>query len=153
MAPSSISSINQSEPLLPPKPSNGQNGQPISKTSSSAVEALHLIRIGLGLACIVAPRWTCAVFQFSIPEGSAILVRLFGVRDLILGALLTTNEDKVSRREMKRVVWANIGADAVDMCSIAFALATGTLGKLPAGLFAGGAAVGLGLEALGLRGL
>lgn len=83
--------------------------------------------------------------------------RLFGVRDLALGELLFTAEDKDSpnggRREIKRALLAGIGCDCVDVASIVFGVATGTVGKAPALIFAGGAAAFVGLGALGMRGL
>lgn len=85
------------------------------------------------------------------------MARLFGGREVVLGELLITAEDKNSptggRREIKRALWANIGADTIDVCSVIFAVATGTMGKIPGVLFGGGAAVALGLGALGLKGL
>ena len=83
--------------------------------------------------------------------------RLYAIRELALGELLLTAEDKTSptggRREIKRALWANIGCDAVDICSVAFGLASGTIGRLPAALLGGPAAVAIGLGTLGLKGL
>lgn len=87
----------------------------------------------------------------------AVLARLFGIRDLILGELLLTAEDKKlpdgGKREIKRALWANLAADAVDMCNIGFAVATGTIEGLPAAIFGGGAALLVALEAGVMRGL
>ena len=73
----------------------------------------------------------------------------------MLGELLFTAEDKSKpcggMREIKRVLWANIGVDAVDIGSLAFGLATGVVGKMPALLFAGAATAGIGLGMLGLH--
>jgi hypothetical protein len=87
----------------------------------------------------------------------SVIVRLFAIRDFMLGELLVTAEDRNSptggRREIRRALLANIGSDAVDICSIGFALATGTMGRVPGALFGGGAALFLGLGVLGLKGL
>ena len=79
------------------------------------------------------------------------------MRDLALGELLLTAEAKNSpnggRREIKRALWAGIGCDVADVASIAFALATGTMGRAPAVIFGGGAVAFLGLAGVSMRGL
>jgi hypothetical protein len=153
---SSSTARNQSDPLIPPKFSNEQP-PPLSSTTVRANRALSFLRIGLGASTLIAPQWTCALFQMPIPATMSVIVRLFAIRDIMLGELLITAEDKKSptrgRREIKRALLANIGSDAVDICSIGFALATGTIGRVPGALFGGGAAVFLGLGILGLNGL
>jgi len=66
-------------------------------------------------------------------------------------------DDKTSlggtRRELKRTLWANVGCDMVDICSLGFAVASGHIGRLPGALLAGGAAVCAGLGLLGLNGI
>ncbi|KAF2262691.1 hypothetical protein CC78DRAFT_605740 [Lojkania enalia] len=147
---------NQSEPLLPSKLANEQFSS-LSTTSTTAIKALSILRIAVGASCIIAPRWSCALFQFPIPAAYSVMPRIFGVRDLILGELLITAENKESpdggRREIKRALWANIGADVVDVGSVLFGLATGTVGRAPAAIFGGGAAAFVILGVLGLRGL
>jgi hypothetical protein len=87
----------------------------------------------------------------------SVIVRLFGVREFMLGELLMTAEDKNSstrgRREIRRALLANMGTDAVDVCSVVFAVATGAMGRVPGALFGGAGAVALGLGVLGLKGL
>ncbi|KAF2468518.1 uncharacterized protein BDR25DRAFT_344244 [Lindgomyces ingoldianus] len=157
MAPGSIASHNQSERLLAPKPMNEQYSEPLSSTSSGAIRALSILRIAVGAGCLIAPRWTCALFQFPIAASVSVMPRLFGGRDLVLGELLMTAEDENAhdggRREIKRALWAGIGTDAIDIGAIAFGVATGTVGKLPGAIFAGGAVAFIGLGALGMRGL
>lgn len=142
------------EPLLPSK---AINKHPLTQTSSSAIKALSILRIALGASTVIAPRWTCGLFMLPLPATSGILARLFGVGDIVLGELLITAEDKNSadggRREVKRALWAGIGADCVGLASFAFELAAGNVGRTPSFLFAGGAAACIGLGALGLQGL
>jgi hypothetical protein len=156
MAPSSITQ-DQTSPLLAPKLVNTQPISPLSKSTSTAIHTLAILRIGIGAASLIAPRWTFGLFQVAVPQASSTIVRLYGVRDVILGELLYTAEDKRApdggRREIKRALWSNIAADAVDICSVGFAVATGSMGRLPGALVVGGAALGVGLGALGLRGL
>lgn len=64
------------------------------------------------------------------------------------------NVNELTRHsEMRRVLWAGIAADAVDIGSLAYAVAMGQIGRATGGLL-GAAAIGaLGLAAVGLRGL
>lgn len=82
---------------------------------------------------------------------------MVGARDGVLGELLLTAEDKSApeggRREMRRALWAGIAADAIDIGSLAYAVAKGHVGKPTGGLFGAGAVVFIGLGAWGLRGL
>jgi hypothetical protein len=156
MAPSTVSH-DQTPLLLDPKLVNDQLTKPLSETTSTTIKALAVLRIGLGAACLFAPRWTFALFQFPIPQASGTVVRLFGVRDAILGELLYTAEDRnvpdKGRREMRRALWSNVAADAVDICCVGFAVSTGNMRMLPAALLIGGAAMGVGMGTIGLRGL
>jgi hypothetical protein len=144
------------KPLLPKKLLNEQ-AEPLTKASSSAIKALSILRFALGTTAAIAPRFTCGLFMLPVPAGVSVMTRLVGAGDLVLGELLITAEDKNSadggRREIKRALWAGIGADCVSLASFAFELASGTVGRAPALLFAGGAAATIGLSALGMRGL
>ncbi|KAF2193397.1 hypothetical protein K469DRAFT_712153 [Zopfia rhizophila CBS 207.26] len=156
MAPSSTTSHNQTDPLLPSKLINEQP-EHLPSTSSTSIKALSILRIAVGASCLIAPRFSCALFQFPIPAAMSVMPRLFGVRDLVLGELLLTAEDKNGpdrgRREIKRALWAGIGTDAVDIASILVGVVTGTVGRIPAAIFGGGAVAFIGLGALGMRGL
>ncbi|KAF2830570.1 hypothetical protein CC86DRAFT_163193 [Ophiobolus disseminans] len=147
------------DPLLgsSPKLTSDRALQPISPTTQAIVKVLTLIRVVTGAACLVAPRYTCALFRISVPAEQAIVVRMVGIRDVVFGGLLITAEDKDSgdggRREMRRAIWAGIAVDAVDIASLAFGVAVGQIGNATGGLL-GAAAVGaLGLGAVGLGGL
>ena len=74
----------------------------------------------------------------------------------MLGELLWTARDsKVpdnSRREVKRALWAGIATDALDIGSLLFGLATGTVNRAAASLVGGGACVFIALGAIGMRG-
>lgn len=130
---------------------------PLSSTSQIAIKALSVIRIATGAACLVAPRFTCGLFRYTVPAEQAVLVRMFGVRDAIFGELLVTAEDKGrddgGRREIRRAIWAGIAADVVDIGSLVFGVAMGQVGKTTGGLLGACAVGALGLGALGLRGL
>ncbi|KAF1845272.1 uncharacterized protein K460DRAFT_416553 [Cucurbitaria berberidis CBS 394.84] len=157
MAPSSPHK--PSDPLLggQPKLNNEPSSPPLSPATQTAIKALTLIRIVTGAACLVAPRFTCALFKYPVPAEQALLVRMFGVRDAMFGALLITAEDKAAqdggKREMRRAIWAGIATDVVDMGSLALGVAMGQVGKTAAGLLGAGAVGAVGLGAIALRGL
>lgn len=150
-----------SSPLLSAAPKSGSEpehlNEPISADTLWAVKALSYMRIAIGSAILVAPQFTCALFKYNIPVGSALLARMVGARDGVLGELLLTAEDKNTpgggRREMRRALWTGIAADAIDVGSMAYAVAKGHVGKPTGGLFGAGAVVFIGLGAWGLRGL
>lgn len=131
--------------------------EPISASTQYAIKALSYVRIATGVACLVAPQFTCALFKYNVPVGSALLVRMVGARDGVLGELLLTAEDKNApdegRQEMRRAIWTGIAADAIDIGSLAYAVAKGHAPKPTGALFGAGAVVFIGLGALGLRGL
>jgi len=155
MSPSSTTH-NQSEPLIPSKLSD-EHAKPLSYTTSTAIRVLSVARIALGASTLIAPTWTGTLFLYSIPASASILARLYGVRELALGEMLITAEDKSSpgggRRELRRTLLACIGSDAVDVCSAVFAVATGAMDIVPGALSGGGAAVLMVLGCLGFSGL
>ncbi|CAH0054987.1 unnamed protein product [Clonostachys solani] len=118
-----------------------------------AIQALGYARIGLGAASLLAPRLICGLFRFFISNETATVVRMFGVRGVALGHLLLNADDKTlsGRAELKRMLWANFGCDMADICSIAFAVASGHMGRLPGTFLAGGAAVCVALALLGVK--
>jgi hypothetical protein len=157
MAPSSTSSQHQTDPLLSPKLVNEQHAAPLSSATSTSIKALSFLRLAVGAACTIAPRFACGLFYFPVPAAYAVMPRLFGVRDIALAELLYTAEDKNSptrgRREIRRSLWAGIGCDAVDILSLAYGVATGTVGKAPAAIIGGGAVAFIALAAVGLKGI
>lgn len=157
MAPSTISSQHQTDPLLPPKRMNEQHVASLSSGTSTSIKALSFLRLAVGAACTVAPRFTCGLFYLPVPAAYAVMPRLFGVRDVALAELLYTAEDKNSptggKREIRRSLWAGIGCDAVDILSLAYGVATGTVGKVPAAIIGGGAVAFIALAAIGMKGV
>jgi hypothetical protein len=150
---------NEANPLInsPLKPKSEPSNNPLSASTQYAIKALSYFRIATGAACLIAPQFTCALFRYNVPVGSALLVRMVGARDAVLGELLLTAEDRSApdggRREMRRAIWTGIAADAVDIGSLAYAVAKGHAGKPTGALFGAGAVVFMGLGAMGLRGL
>lgn len=67
---------------------------PLSSTTQTAIKALSVVRIATGVACLLAPRITCALFKYPVPAEQTLLVRMFGVRDAVFGELLITAESQ-----------------------------------------------------------
>lgn len=131
--------------------------KPLSPSTGYAIKTLSWARIATGVACLAAPRFTCALFKWNIPAESSLLVRMVGARDAVLGELLITAEDKHAhdggQRELRRALWTNMAADVVDVGSVVYAVAMGHVGRATGGLFGAGAVAFIGLGAWGLRGL
>lgn len=89
MSHSSLNSVK--EPLLR---DGAKDGSSPSSTALVATKALSIFRIAAGTACIVAPQLTCALFKFHVPVEQALVVRMFGIRDAVLGELLYTAKRK-----------------------------------------------------------
>ncbi|KAF2739691.1 hypothetical protein EJ04DRAFT_508551 [Polyplosphaeria fusca] len=168
-----------------PLHSKGANEQAkaMPPTLASTINALSILRIGFGAACLVAPRWTCAlctslwaqlraaiikltlctnccpivVVSLPIPATSSILARFVGLREIVIGEVLFTAEDKTSpgggRRELKRALWAGIAVDMLDFGSILYSFATGTMPPMTAAAWGGSAATMVLLARLCMRGL
>lgn len=47
----------------------------------------------------------------------------------------------------------NVGVDAVDIISVAYGVATGTMSRTAGGMFVGGAALCLGLAGIAMKGM
>ncbi|KAH8725062.1 hypothetical protein GQ44DRAFT_236866 [Phaeosphaeriaceae sp. PMI808] len=155
-----MSHLNQqksSDPLLggPLKANNDSEPHVLSSTTKVAINALAAMRIATGAICLVAPRFTFALFKFAVPVEQALLVRNFGGRDAVLGGLVITAEDgrNGGRREMKRALWAGIIADVLDAGSLTWAVARGQVGTTPGGLMGVAVMGAIALGVIGLRGL
>jgi hypothetical protein len=92
----STSLHNSTDPLLGSalKSEDNSSAIPLSTTTQTVVKALSAIRIATGAACLLAPRFTCALFKYNVPVQQALIVRMVGSRDAMLGAILITAEDK-----------------------------------------------------------
>lgn len=139
------------------QPSTDASDKAISASTSYAIKALAYMRIATGAASLIAPQFTCALFKYNVPIGSALLVRMVGAREGVLGELLLTAQDKDApdggRREMRRAIWTGLAVDAIDIGSLVYAVVKGHALKSTGGLFGAGAVVFMGLGAWGLRGL
>lgn len=84
------------DPLLgkTSKPINETHSPPLSSTTRTIIKVLSVVRIATGTACLIAPRFTCALFMYPIAAEYGFLVRMVGARDIVFGELLMTAEDK-----------------------------------------------------------
>lgn len=96
MAPLSLHSSTDALLGDSPKQVNKSPLLPLSSTTQAIIKTLSVVRIATGAACLVAPRFTCALFRHNVPAEQALLVRMIGARDALFGELLITAEDKES---------------------------------------------------------
>ena len=130
---------------------NDLSSKPIAKNT---IFALGAIRAVAGAGLLVAPIFIGKLFHVPVTAQSALLARAVGTRDLVLGELLLTSDrDAKDRKEVNRALWAGVATDALDLGAAVFALSTGQLTKMGAGLFGGGATAFLLLGLVGLRSL
>jgi hypothetical protein len=87
-----------------PKQVDSSATLPLSSTTQMTIKVLAILRLVTGTACLIAPHYTGVVFKYNIPAESTLLVRMTGVRDVVLGELLITAEDKDSRDGGRRQV-------------------------------------------------
>ena len=87
---------NSTDPLLggSPKLMSDSSSQALSPATQTAIKVLSFVRIATGAACLLAPRFTCALFRYNVPAEQDLLVRMIGARDVLFGELLITAEDK-----------------------------------------------------------
>ncbi|KAL1594476.1 hypothetical protein SLS60_010236 [Paraconiothyrium brasiliense] len=144
------------DPLLA-QPSSTESPKPIPSSSAFAINVLAMGRIGLGVASLVAPTLTFALFRLPLPANMTLLPRMFGGREIVIGewTWMTKNEDAADGRHkgLKTAMRLNTVVDALDFASVGYGVATGTIGRLPGGLLAGGALTCIALDLWSLQGL
>ncbi|KAF1812900.1 hypothetical protein P152DRAFT_473433 [Eremomyces bilateralis CBS 781.70] len=135
-----------SSPLLPhtssPRPPLG------------IIKTISIARAIFGGACIFTPHLITQMFQLPLPRGTELFPRLFGVRDLVVGELLwlTLRGERTEEqlKQIRRVVWANIAIDSIDVVSTIWEFAMGRIAGEAALVTGGGAAVFAAVGAAGL---
>ena len=154
------------EPLLP-----HSLVAPPSGMAVGLVNSLAWLRVVAGASCIVAPVFTGRLFQFAVAPASmhAATLQLFGVRDFAVGELTwfvrprgprAGEEDtgagarprtEGERQELRRVLWANVAVDTLDLAVMAFAYSRGAIPGPAFLCVGGGAAAFAALGGLALR--
>ncbi len=165
-------------PLLAPTASPGAAPGSLAKTSAnpsgipSTLSATCTTFVGAGRAitgfsCIVAPLTTVGMFFLDVPPSAALVCRLLGVRELVIGSLtlVTARRQAAAARagaaegavketaHLRTVLWANIINDAEDVVICLFGVMAGSLKWEPALAFGGGAALLVALGDMALWGL
>jgi hypothetical protein len=135
------------------------------------VNSLAWLRVVAGASCIVAPVFTGRLFQFAVAPASmhAVTLQLFGVRDFAVGELTwfvrprgprAGEEDtgagarprtEGERQELRRVLWANVAVDSLDLAVLAYAFSRGVIAGPAFLCVGGGAACFAALGGLALR--
>lgn len=101
-----LNQANSADPLLgsSPKPNDHSSSQGLSSTTQTTIKILSCVRFATGAACLIAPRFTCALFKYHVPAEQALPVRMLGIRDVVFGELLVTAEDKDRQDRGRRQV-------------------------------------------------
>jgi hypothetical protein len=118
--------------------------QSINMLANSCINFISVGRILAGSSALFAPQFAGQFFGIALMPEANIVARLFGVRDVVIGAFLWSARNKVSRaiakvdgaritdarQDLKYVLWMGMLCDSVDICSCVVAvLAEGMEGK------------------------
>jgi hypothetical protein len=100
---------------------------------------LGFSRAAFGAAAFIAPIFTAKLFQIPATPDVAILVRFFGIRDLIIGELLLTTDytGGTEPKETRRAILAGLASDFGDIIAASLALASGASSLSAYGMTAG----------------
>jgi hypothetical protein len=139
--------------------------QSFSMLANNCIGFISVARILAGSSTLFTPQLAGQLFGLPINLETYVIARLFGVRDMIIGAYLWSARGHVSqaiargdaakimqaRRDVKNMLWMGMICDSVDVCSFAVAvLAEGMEGRA-IGLVGGGAAAFAALAGVALR--
>jgi hypothetical protein len=144
-----------SSPLL----KNNTTGTAASKPSilgRGLVSLIGISRTVAGVGCLLAPTVTAKVFGFSsLSPEAALLTRMFGVREIVIGEGLLLAErysstEAHAQQQVKRATWANVATDGLDLAAVLLTLWFGVAEGLPLGMMSAmaGLFVGLGFGAV-----
>lgn len=80
--------------MAPSTQSRNPSRGPPSSTTLTLIKILSIVRLATGAACLIAPRFTCAMHDHHVPAEHIFLVRMMGIREGVNGGLLLTAKDK-----------------------------------------------------------
>jgi hypothetical protein len=137
----------------------------VSPFAVGVINAVSYLRAFAGFGMILAPTFTGKLFLVNIAPNStaSVALRLCGVRDAVIGELTwfarpkynkatqSTAQTESEKHELRRILWANVATDSLDLAVLAFVASKGAISKPAAGIIAGGAIAGLILAGLGLE--
>ncbi len=113
-----------------------------------AAKALSISHTLVGLSAVIAPFLTQATFRLNPAPSSAFIGRLFGSRDILMGAAVWFARPG---DELRRTLFIVNAINTIDVVSSLVCLWEGNLSVEGAALGGGGAAVLLTLGLVGLR--
>lgn len=158
---------NSASSKSPHIPNNAPTTQQPSQFAVTAVHALAWARVIAGGMAVVVPSLAARLFQLpgiSSTSISAYFIRLFGIRDVVIGELTWVHRPKfaspgsaseesmseVERKTLRTILFANVATDAMDVVAAATALSSGAIPRNAALFIGGGAVTFLGLGLIGL---
>ncbi|CAH0053801.1 unnamed protein product [Clonostachys solani] len=131
---------------------NNASAAPTTKLTSSSsrlILALAASRFVLGAAAFLAPGITSQLFKVDTLPGASLITRIFGVRESVLGGLTAaTCRDHESKKELRRMLWAGVAVDSMDVVACLIILASADTTEAAAAKTT--AIVGLGAALFGL---
>lgn len=150
MAPS-----HETTPLAKSVAANGeQDSKPLSSFARNTINVLGYMRVLIGVGSLIAPLSTAKLFGIPLTPQTVLIGEMAAVRDAGLGELLLLADRKdKERKELKRMLWANIAIDSVDLMACGYGFVMGTLSKTAVVGFGSGAILFLGLGVAGLKSL
>jgi len=136
-------------------------GKPTPRATATAVHTLAWARALAGGLAFLSPALTAKLFLIpgvTAASMGAYQLRLFGVRDFVIGELLWTERppldsapmDARDRRALRKMLVANVVTDGLDVLATAGAFYVGAIPRPAALMVGGGAAAFLSLGLLGL---
>ncbi|CAI6094761.1 unnamed protein product [Clonostachys chloroleuca] len=121
----------------------------LTSSSSTLISALAASRVVLGAAAFLAPRITSQLFKVDALPGASLITRIFGVRESVLGGLTAaTLRDHESKKELRRMLWAGVAVDSMDVVACLIILSSSDTTEAAAAKTT--AMVGLGAALFGL---
>ena len=114
-----------------------------SLLAKSLVSFIGISRTVAGIGCLLAPMATAKILGFSTlsPE-AALLTRMFGVREIVIGEGLLLAEKLVStqresahsqpaQQQLSRAIWGNVLTDGLDIVAVLLTMGFGVAEGLP----------------------
>jgi len=139
--------------------------QSLTMLANSCISFISVARILAGSSALLTPQLAGQLYGIAIMPEANIVARLFGVRDLVIGAFLWSSRSNLSRaiakadgakitearRDLKNVLWMGMLCDSVDVCSCVVAVLTEGMEWRAIGWVGVGAAVFTALGGVALR--
>jgi hypothetical protein len=139
--------------------------QSLNTLANGCISFLSIARILVGSSMLFAPRLAGQLFGVPIAPETNVVARLFGVRELVIGAFLWSGRGNISRtaakadaakimearRDVRNILGLGMLCDSVDVCSSVVAVLTEGMQGRAISLVGGGAALLAALAGVALR--